>query len=46
MGIDVNCTNEKGVSGLIMAGSKGYEAMVELLLKNNANVFVEDEVGR
>lgn len=45
MGIDVNCTNEKGVSGLIMAGSKGYEALVELLLKKNADVLQEDERG-
>lgn len=33
-GADVNATNRAGQSALFIASNNGYEAMVELLLKN------------
>lgn len=40
-GAPVNTQNQYGTSPLLAAAQKGDEAMVELLLKNNANVFAE-----
>jgi len=43
-GADINAREKDGKTPLILAVVNGYQSLVELLLKNNADVSVKNEV--
>ena len=44
-GVNVNCTTNKGVTPLMMAGSRNHSNTVKTLLRYNADISIEDEVS-